>query len=452
MTNDADTVETIQAWCRANAVTEVECLLPDLAGIARGKILPTDKFLHGLADDGHKIPESIFIQTVTGDFPRTDIINMKDLDVLLRPDPRTLRPVPWYDEPTAQIICDCAYRGDDGPVDLYTRQVLRRVLGLFADEGLTPVVAPELEFYLVKTNTDPDYPLEPPTGRSGRAETGRQAFGIDAVNEFDPVFEDVYDYCEAQGIDIDTLNHESGAAQFEINFRHGDALELADQVFLFKRTVRQTAMRHGVYATFMAKPMQYEPGSAMHVHQSVLDADGRNVFSDADGGPTETFRHYIGGLQRYGPAAMPLFAPNVNSYRRFTYYEAPLNIHWGVENRTCGLRVPEAAPEARRVENRIIAADVNPYAGIAATLACGFLGIREQRDPTEPAADSTFTLPRGLPMHLSDALARMEACEPLKDVLGPRFVEAACAVKRAEYDTYQRVISSWEREHLLLNV
>jgi glutamine synthetase len=262
----------------------------------------------------------------------------------------------------------------------------------------------------------------------------------------------MYDWCDAQGLDVDTLIHESGAAQVEINFVHGDPLELADQAFLFKRTVRQAALRHDVYATFMAKPHQYEPGSAMHVHQSVLDADGRNVFSDADGGPTETFRHYIGGLQRYGPAAMPLFAPNVNSYRRFTYYEAPLNIHWGVENRTCGLRVPEAAPEARRVENRIIAADVNPYAGIAATLACGFLGIREQRDPTEPAADSTFTLPRGLPMHLSDALARMEACEPLKDVLGPRFVEAACAVKRAEYDTYQRVISSWEREHLLLNV
>ena len=448
MTN---TVETVAAYCREHAITEIECLLPDLAGVARGKIVPTDKFLSGLLDDGHKMPESIFIQTVTGDFPNTDVVDVMDMDVLLQPDPETIRPVPWYDEPTAQIICDCVYR-DGSPADMYSRQVLRNVLSLFAAEGLTPVVAPELEFYLVKTNTDPDYPLETPIGRSGRPETGRQAFGIDAVNEFDPVFEDVYDYCEAQRIDIDTLNHESGAAQFEINFRHGHAMDLADQVFLFKRTVRQTALRHGVYATFMAKPMQHEPGSAMHVHQSLVDSSGQNIFSDTEGNPTDAFHHFVGGMQKYAPAAMPLFAPNVNSYRRFTYHEAPLNIHWGVDNRTCGLRVPESAPEARRLENRIIAADVNPYAGIAGTLACGYLGMRDKIEPTVAATDSTYALPRGLPVHLYDAIELMEGCEPLKEVLGARFIEAASAVKRAEYDTYQRVISSWEREHLLLNV
>ena len=132
-------------------------------------------------------------------------------------------------------------------------------------------MAPELEFYLVKRNPDSDYPLEAAVGRSGRKEPGGQAYGIDAANDFDPIVEDIYDYCEAQELDVDTLSHESGPAQLEINFNHGDPLELADQVFLFKRTVRQAALKHDMYATFMAKPHANEPGSSMHIHQSVLD-------------------------------------------------------------------------------------------------------------------------------------------------------------------------------------
>src|SRR3546814_7158707 len=177
-----------------------------------------------------------------------------------------MRVVPGYEEPTSQVICDAFYF-DGAPVDVASRYVLRRVLDLYAERGWQAIVAPELEFFLVKINADPDYPLEPPIGRSGRPETARQAYGIDAVNEFDPLFEDIYDYCEAQEIDVDTLTHESGAAQLEINFNHGDPMEIADQTFLFKRTVRQTALNHGVYATFMAKPMQREPGSSMHIHQ-----------------------------------------------------------------------------------------------------------------------------------------------------------------------------------------
>ena len=136
-----------------------------------------------------------------------------------------------------------------------------------------------LNSFLVVQNSDPDYPLQTPPGRSGRAEKAKQAYGIDAVNEFDPFFEEVYDHCDAMGLDIDTLTHEGGAGQMEINFNHGDALSLADQAFLFKRTVRQTALNHGIHATFMAKPMQYQPGSSMHLHVSVLDKKtGKNIF------------------------------------------------------------------------------------------------------------------------------------------------------------------------------
>ena len=328
MTTEQSGLDAIETWCLERRITEVECLVPDLAGIARGKILPAEKFLKGMRGDAHRLPESVFTQTVTGDFPDTDgIVPIVDIDVVMRPDAATIRPVPWYDEPTAQVICDCVYP-DGRPVEISARQVLREVLALYDAKGWKPVIAPEVEFFLVKKNVDPDYPLEPPAGRSGRAETGRQAFGIDAVNEFDEVFEDVYDYCDAASLDIDTLNHEGGAAQMEVNFLHGDPLELADQVFLFKRTVRQTAINHDLFATFMAKPMQMEAGSALHIHQSLYEtATNTNGFADADGEDSELFLSYLAGLQTYAPRMMPLFAPNVNSYRRFAYEEAPINIH-----------------------------------------------------------------------------------------------------------------------------
>ena len=193
-------------------------------------------------------------------------------------------------------------------------------------------------------------------GRSGQVERGRQSYGIDALNEYDPLIDDIYDFCEAQEIELGTLSHEAGVAQLEINLSHGDPLELADQAFLFKRTVREAATRHGVYATFMAKPMELEPGSAMHIHQSVVDIDtGENVFADAGGAFTPLFHAHIGGLQRYLPAAMSFLAPNVNSYRRITkYLAAPINVQWGIDNRTAGLRIPlgEAAATPGREPGR----------------------------------------------------------------------------------------------------
>ncbi|MDR3515839.1 MAG: glutamine synthetase family protein [Azospirillaceae bacterium] len=445
---------SLEDYIKSGQITEVECLIPDMSGIARGKILPAEKFLRILRDRGLRLPEAIFVQTVTGDYPeQEDVTNPANSDIYMIPDPETIRDVPWYSEPTAQVISDCVY-ADGNPVDIAPRHVLKRVLSLYQDRGWTPIVAPELEFFLVQVNKDPDYPLVPPVGRSGRTESGRQAYGIDAVNEFDPIFEDVYDYCEAQHIDIDTLTHEAGAAQIEINFNHADALSLADQVFLFKRTVRETAIRHDVYATFMAKPMQGEPGSAMHIHQSLVDhATGENLFSTPDGADTPLFRSYIAGLQKYLPSAMPLLAPNVNSYRRLiTGSDAPINVHWGRDNRTTGFRVPVSSPEGRRVENRVAGADANPYLALAASLACGYLGVIEALTPTDPVKGSAHRLAFTLPRHQSDALTRLNACKPLCEVFGERFVKAVTVVKQAEFEAYQRVISSWERENLLLNV
>jgi len=448
------TFSELEQWFRDHRVTEVECLVPDLTGVARGKILPREKFTE---DRGMRLPEAIVAMGVTGEFPEEgpyyDVISPNDMDMHLRADPTTVRLVPWAVDPTAQIIHDCFDR-DGQLVPFAPRSVLRRVCALFDAEGWDPVVAPELEFYLVARNTDPDVPLKPPVGRSGRAETSRQAYSIDAVNEFDPLFEDVYDYCEKMELNVDTLIHEIGAGQMEINFFHAHPLGLADEVFFFKRTVREAAMRHDMFATFMAKPIAGEPGSAMHVHQSVVDKKtGRNIFSNEDGSPSQEFFWYIGGLQRYIPAAMALFAPYVNSYRRLARNTAaPINIQWGTDNRTVGIRSPVAPPSARRIENRVIGADANPYVALAATLACGYLGIKNRIEPSPECKGDAYLGDFALPRSLGEALNLLRAETDLAAILGETFVTVYTEVKETEYEEFMKVISPWEREHLLLHV
>ena len=444
----------MEKWLDEKRITEVECMVSDMTGVSRGKILPRAKFGQ---DKGLRLPQAVMMQTVTGNYPNSPevdaIMTDYDPDMVLRPDPETVCVVPWTVDPTAQVIHDC-YFFDDQPVDFAPRSVLRRVMGLYREQGWEPILAPELEFYLTARNIDPDIQLQPPIGRSGRAETSRQAYSIDAVNEFDPLFEDIYDYCEAQGLDVDTLIHEVGAGQMEINFLHGDPMSLADRVFYFKRTVREAAMRHDMYATFMAKPMANEPGSAMHIHQSIIDAKTKqNIFSNPDGSASQIFYHFIGGLQQYLPAATIFFAPYVNSYRRIVKHgAAPINIQWGRDNRTVGIRVPDSEPSARRVENRVVGVDANPYVAFAATMACGYLGMMNKIEPLPEykgsAYQSDFQLPRGL----HEALTEMREAPALHKILGERFVKLYAAVKEEEYAEFMKVISPWEREHLLLHV
>lgn len=444
---------TLKRWLKERRITEVECLVPDITGNARGKIIPAAKFSH---DYGTRLPEGIFATTVTGEYPDNydDLVSPSDSDMLLRPDADTVRMVPWATDPTAQVIHDCFTKNGERH-ELAPRNVLHRVLKLYADMGLQPIIAPELEFFLVQRNTDPDFPLQPPAGRNGRPETARQSYSIDAVNEFDPILDLMYDYCEAMELDVDTLIHESGAAQLEVNFEHADPMSRADQVFLFKRTMREAAMRHGIYATFLAKPMENEPGSSMHIHQSLVDAKtGKNVFAGSKKGQqSQIFMHYLAGLQKYVPAAMAIFGPNVNSYRRLAFGEvSPKNVMWGYDNRTCGLRVPMDTPENTRVESRFAGSDVNPYLALAATLACGYLGIQEKLQPTPPLAGSAHSKGYDLPRSLEEAIVLLRKSKPLRNLLGERFVKAYTSVKEKEHQTYFRVISSWEREFLLLNV
>ena len=438
---------------RAAAVDEVECLIPDLSGVPRGKIIPASKFIAGAEHRSLFIPEEIFTQTVSGLYIESRHQDCRD--IRFQPDLSTVCPVPWYqDYPVMQVICDAVYRSGQ-LYRLAPRSVLKKVLQEFANDGLTPVIAPEIEFYLVKKNEDPDFELQAPVGLSGRQANSPQAYSIDAINEFDPVVEDIYACAEKMGLDIDTISHESGKAQLEINFRHGEPLSLADQLFLFKRMVRQIAFRHDIYATFMAKPYKGEPGSAMHIHQSLLKTrGGKNIFLGARTRPSKSLLHYLGGLQRYMCACAPLFCPNVNSFKRFiSDFDAPINLAWGYDNRTCGLRVPYGNEADTRVENRLAGADANPYLAVAATLACGLLGLRQQCQAGKPVSNSAYKSDElTLPRHQLDAFKLLEAESDLQELLDHNFVANYIAVKRYEYEEYNAVISSWEREHLLLNV
>ncbi|WP_036240985.1 glutamine synthetase family protein [Mesorhizobium sp. STM 4661] len=441
------------AWLEWRGIEDIECITPDQAGVARGKMMPSKKFT---SNTSLALPSAVFMTTISGGYPEDGNgfhYPEDDGDLKLMPDLSTLTVVPWEEDPTAAVICDLVHQ-DGRLVEFTPRNVLRRVLAAYDKRGLKPVVAPEIEFYLVRKNPDPDYPLTPPVGRSGRPIGGGAGYSIAGVNEFDELIDDIYHFSEGQGLEIDTLIHEEGAGQLEINLRHGDPIELADQVFMFKRTIREAALKHEIYATFMAKPIQGQPGSAMHIHQSIIDKKtGKNVFSAEDGSETDDFFHFIGGMQKHVPNALVMFAPYVNSYRRLTQAaSAPVNNKWGYDNRTTAFRVPRSDPAARRVENRIPSSDANPYLALAASLACGLIGMTNKIKAEPPVLTTANADQIDLPRGLLEAVDLFEADEELCTLLGKSFAATYAAIKRAEFETFMEVISPWEREYLLLNV
>ena len=440
-----------RTYLEGKRLDEVECIIPDLPGIARGKAVPASKFAR---QEHFYLPDSIFYQTITGEWGEAaGEDGFTERDMVLRPDMSTATAAPWTGDWTLQVIHD-AYGRNGEPVPFSPRNVLKRVVDLYTAKGWQPIVAPEMEFFLVARNLDPAHAIKPMIGRSGRPAAARQAYSMTAVDEFGPVIDDIYDFAEAQGFEIDGITQEGGAGQLEINLIHGDPVKLADEVFYFKRLIREAALRHDCYATFMAKPIEDEPGSAMHIHHSVLDAKtGKNIFSNDDGSETEAFMHFIAGLQNHMPDALAVIAPYVNSYRRYVKdHAAPINLEWGRDNRTTGIRVPLSSPNARRVENRLAGMDCNPYLAIAASLACGYLGLLEAEQPKPEFKGDAYDGDGDIPRVLGEALDLFDEATALHEALGPDFARVYGIVKRAEYDEFLQVISPWEREHLLMNV
>ncbi len=439
-------------WLDGRKLDEVECIVADIAGTSRGKAMPVKKFARA---DRLFLPISIFFQTITGDY--ADLEDMPDQwtesDVVLTPDLTAATAVPWSGDVTMQVIHDVNYQ-DGSPVPYSPRNLLKHIVEQYAQLGWKPVIAPEMEFYLTKPNIDPSLPIEPPVGRTGRQGVSRQAYSMSAVEEYGTVIDDIYDYAEAQGFEIDTITQEAGSGQIEINLLHGDPVHLADQIFIYKRSIREAALKNNCFATFMAKPMENQPGSAMHIHQSVIEIDsGKNIFNDNNDQPSELFYGFLAGQQQHLPSVMCMLAPYVNSYRRFARDDAaPINLEWDFDNRTAGLRIPVSSPDNRRVENRVVGMDCNPYLALAASLACGLLGMQQNAKPRAPIGGDAYNLPHSLPRGLLEALDLFKKDTAITQLLGEKFCSAYSCIKQHEAEEFLQVISAWERQHLLLNV
>lgn len=453
----SDENSKIKKWLDDNNVRDVEIQVGDFAGIARGKKLPVEKFVKALGTNELRLPDSIFGMTVDCEFISNNYITDLEEDVFLIPDFATVGLVPWCERVTAYFICDVK-KANGEMLATPPRQVLKNVLALYAERNWKPVVAPEFEFTLLSGDIDPENwqtSLEPPRGRSGRLTHDKGVMSLDGLNEFGPVFDDVRRYCTSMGLPVDGLVQEAGVGQFEFNVAHGEPLRMADHSVQFKRAMKWAAAEHDLHVSFMAKPYVDDFGNAMHVHQSVVDADsGQNLFADEDGKDTGLFHAHIAGLQKYASASMLFFAPYDNSYLRFgSHLSSPGNTHWGAENRSVGLRVPDGGRAARRIENRIAGSDTNPYLVIAASLLCGYLGMIEGSKPTEPVTGSAYNLTSNtLPQHIHAAVATLEACDVFRELLSDEFVSTYLDVKKAEIQARANVLSSWDIKYLLTNI
>ncbi|OIN90756.1 MAG: glutamine synthetase [Comamonadaceae bacterium CG1_02_60_18] len=448
-TKDAASNNPLSDFFRQHGVREVECIFADITGYPRGKLMPAASFAAGAE---LRICQAIPMQAVTGDYSYNPVFPDADPDVRMDPDYRTLTLAPWASVPRAVALHDCVELNGD-PCVFAPRSVLKRVLASYQARGWTPVVAPEIEFYLTAANADPAQPLAAPLLRAGRPEVGQSAFSTNALNDLAPFWDEFRSALATLNVAADTWLHEVGTSQYEINLLHGDAVAVADQAFLFKYAAREIALKHGLNAVFMAKPIAGSPGSSMHLHQSVVDAQGRNIFSLPDGAQSPLLEQFMAGLQAYIPDLMLMLAPNVNSYRRYVAgSQAPINLQWGYDNRTAGLRVPASTPVARRVENRVAGADANPYLAIAASLAAGLAGMEQHLQATPALTGNGYKETGALPQQMSDALEKMEHSSFARQALGHDFVTGYTAVKRLELGQFSSEISAWERRYLLPQV
>ncbi|EGH30806.1 glutamate--ammonia ligase [Pseudomonas syringae pv. japonica str. M301072] len=432
-------------------IDEVECVTPDLNGVPRGKVMTAEGFLEGRR---LQLARGVLLQCIMGGYPPAHFYGSDDGDLALISDPQQLHRLPWSTSPRALAICD-AQDLDGQPCMLSTRNQLKAVIARYAAQDLVPVVATELEFFVFAPNPEPLYPFVPPTGLDGRCEQGHSAFSVSSNNGLRPFFAEVYACMAALGLPRDTVMHEMGVSQFEINLLHGDPLLLADQTFLFKHLLKEVALKHGLIVVCMAKPLAHTAGSSMHIHQSVVAAETAvNVFSDAQGEPTDAFRHFIAGQQACMADFTALFAPNVNSYQRLCHpYASPNNACWSYDNRAAGLRIPSSAAAARRVENRLPGADANPYLAIAASLAAGLHGIEQRLQPTPPL-QGELEVPEELllPCTLHAALERLKSSQLAKELFGHEFIEGYIASKTLELTSFFDEMTPWERRVLAAQV
>ncbi|MGI9310700.1 MAG: glutamine synthetase family protein [bacterium] len=443
----------------------LDAFLCDLSCVMRGKRYPIE-MAPKVFGEGVMMPGSSFLLAVTGDSldPQGIGFSDGDPDEVATPIGGTLAPVPWARRRGAQVMLTMRGAGARPPYAFDPRNVLARVIDRFGELNLRPVVAFELEFYLLDEARDDGRLRPPPTPDGRRRADATQVYSVDCVDDFGDYLHEVRDACAQQGVATGAISAEYAPGQFEINLHHSDRpLEAADQCVMFRRAVQRVARKHAMRATFMAKPYAEHAGSGLHLHISLLDQRGDNVFADnafddtrrARDGVGDLMLHAIGGLQRSMAEAMAIFAPNINSYRRFVPDSyVPVGPSWGHENRSVAMRVPacagdaESAARARRIEHRVAGADANPYLTLAALLAGIHHGIRESLAPDAPVAGNAGAQ---LHPHLPfDPPRAFEACRRgaiLRDYFGQKYLDAYSHCKSLEYQAFLRAQSEREREH-----
>lgn len=432
-------------------VRTIRVAATDLNGQARGKRVPS-RFADKVVEDGTRFPLSVLNLDIWGeDIDDSPLVfESGDADGVLKPTERGFMPMPWLEAPTA-LLPIWMFREDGRPYDGDPRHALRAVLDRYKARGLTPVVAIEMEFFLIDdSGRNLQVPVSP---RSGKRRKAAETLSIRALDQFDTFFTDLYDGCEEMDIPADTAISEAGLGQFEINLMHGpDALRAADDAWLFKMLVRGLARRHGFAASFMAKPYEDYPGSGLHMHFSVLDAEGSNIFDD--GGPrgTDTMRHAVGGCLSAMAESTLIFAPHANSYDRLVPgAHAPTGICWAYENRTSALRIPSGNPAARRIEHRVAGGDVNPYLMAAAILGAALTGIEDRIEPPEPITGNAYAL--DLPQVPGDWTAAIDAFEGsaiMSRIFAPELIRNLVLTKRQEVH-YMEELSPAERVEIYLD-
>ncbi|MCX7889193.1 MAG: glutamine synthetase family protein [Rhodobacteraceae bacterium] len=380
-------------WLRKHPqVRTIRVAAADLNGQPRGKRIPA-RYADKIGTEGTRFPFSVLNLDIWGEDIEDSplVFESGDADGILKPTERGFMPMPWLEAPTA-LLPIWMYHEDGRPYEGDPRQALAHVVDRYKAHGLTPVVAMELEFFLID---DSGKTLQvPPSPRSGKRRKAAEILSIRALDAFDTFFTDLYDACEAMDIPGDTASSEAGLGQFEINLMHqDDALRAADDAWLFKMLVKGLARRHGFAASFMAKPYPEYSGNGLHTHFSVIDRQGINVFSN--GGPegSDMLRHAIAGCLHAMNDSTLIFAPHANSYERLVPdAHAPNQICWAYENRTAAIRVPSGNPAARRIEHRVAGGDVNPYLMLAAILGAALHGIETRMEPPPPISGSAYAL------------------------------------------------------------
>ncbi|PVA11296.1 glutamine synthetase [Pelagivirga sediminicola] len=390
----------------------------DLNGQMRGKRMPASYF-SGLDQNGVRMPLSVLNVDIKGaDIENSPLVfETGDADGIMRPTSRGPVPLPWLDSQQPLVPMQM-YLEDGTPFYGDARHALARVLERYAARGWQVMAATELEFTLVDDSGKQLKHVRDPRNR--RRIDASEILSLTQMDAFDPFLSALYEACDAMGIEAQTTTSEAGVGQFEITLNHQDAMRAADDTWLFKALIRGLAHKYDCAATFMAKPFAQDSGNGMHMHFSVLDADGNNVFDD--GGPkgTETLRHAIGGCLAAMQGSTLVFAPHANSYARMTPgAHAPTAICWAYENRTAAIRVPGGSPRARRIEHRVAGGDINPYLSFAAILGAALIGIEDAMDPGAPLSGSAYG--QDLPQLATDWASAVDLFEA--DLLLPRIFE-----------------------------